>query len=157
MHVRSAREVVYAEGWAILLADVLWSIVELAIARLRFGRLAIGDAVLNDGNAANEFSSTEFSSTRGLLVQRIGYVMPRVARRLPWRSDCLIQALAARRWLSASGMDSVIRIGARKSDENGFEAHAWLTVGDTVVTGWDIEGFERFAEFPIASAGQSGT
>jgi hypothetical protein len=58
--------------------------------------------------------------------------------RLTWRSDCLRQAEAGRRWLGRHGVKSEIRLGARKDDAGLPEMHAWLIVGKRVVTGGDI-------------------
>ena len=74
---------------------------------------------------------------------------------MPWRSDCLVQALAAQRWLARKGVPSCLQIGSRKTEMIGFEAHAWLSVGDLVVTGWDIENFEQFIAFPPPLAKQA--
>ena len=43
----------------------------------------------------------------------------------------------------------MIRLGSRIGPDGKFEAHAWFTVGDAVVTGWDIERFAEFAPFPL--------
>jgi hypothetical protein len=73
------------------------------------------------------------------LVERVAYAIPRVGARVPWRSDCLVQALAARHWLAREGVASNLTIGVR--NEGGFAAHAWLKVGDEVVTGGPIADF----------------
>ena len=64
--------------------------------------------------------------------------------RVPWRSDCVVQALAARRWLARGGVGSTVCVGVRK-DEQGFQAHAWLKAAGRVVTGGDISSY---AELP---------
>ena len=66
--------------------------------------------------------------------------------RVPWRSDCVVQALAARRWLARGGVDSDVCIGVR-NDAQGFQAHAWLKVGERIVTGGDVSSY---AELPPA-------
>lgn len=71
----------------------------------------------------------------------VAWAIPRVAARVPWRADCLVQALAARRWLHGCGVDSELYLGTRKDRPAGFEAHAWLCVEGRVVTGGDISGF----------------
>lgn len=76
-------------------------------------------------------------------IRRVAYLIPRVAACLPWRTDCLVQALAARRWLASLGHDSRLYIGSRKQGDR-FDAHAWLTWQGQIVTGGDITGFARF-------------
>jgi hypothetical protein len=85
------------------------------------------------------------------LLDRVAYTIPAIAMRVPWRSDCLVQALAARRWLSRAGIPSDVCLGVRK-DEPDFRAHAWLKVHERVVTGGDISGY---AELPPAKINRS--
>jgi hypothetical protein len=64
-----------------------------------------------------------------------------MARRVPWRSDCMVQAMAAQRWLASSNIPSTMTIGVRKDAPEGFGAHAWLQVGDAMVTGGDFSSY----------------
>ena len=77
------------------------------------------------------------------LVERVAFAIPRVAARLPWRADCLVQALAARRWLGHHGITTTLTLGVPRDKPADFEAHAWLTTGDRLVTGGDISGYVR--------------
>lgn len=84
---------------------------------------------------------TEGASARSSpLVDRVAFVIPRVAARLPWRADCLVQALAARRWLGAHGIATSLVLGVRKDGE-ALAAHAWLKVGERTVTGGDVSDY----------------
>lgn len=78
------------------------------------------------------------------LVERVAYAVPIMGLRVPWRADCVVQALAARRWLARGGIGSNVHVGVR-NDAQGFQAHAWLQVGKRVVTGGDISAY---AELP---------
>lgn len=71
-------------------------------------------------------------------VLRIGYVVSRTARLVPWRSDCLVQALAAQRWLLRGGIATEIVIGIDQTQKEGFLSHAWLRWGELVVTGGSV-------------------
>lgn len=75
------------------------------------------------------------------LVDRVAYVIPRVAARLPWRADCLVQALAAERWLARAGIATMLTLGVPRAKRPEFEAHAWLSAGDRIVTGGDVRGY----------------
>lgn len=75
-------------------------------------------------------------------VERVAYVLPRLSARLPWRSDCLIQAVAGQNWLRAYGLQSEIQIGVEIPEGGDFAAHAWLVHHDVVVTGGDIARYE---------------
>lgn len=80
-----------------------------------------------------------------LLVNRVVWAVRAVGARVPWRSDCLVQALAAQHWLATVGVGSTIHLGVKASDEP-LDAHAWLKVGERVVLGGDIADY---GEFPL--------
>ena len=90
-------------------------------------------------------SLDELSPEEERLIERIAYVIPRVAARLPWRTDCLVQAIAAKRWLARSGIVSRLHFGVPREKQPEFEAHAWLTVGERIVTGGDIDVYVPLA------------
>ena len=64
--------------------------------------------------------------------------------RVPWRSTCLVQALAARRWLARRGVASELVLGARKPGGAELDAHAWLKAGERIVVGGDGQGYAPF-------------
>jgi hypothetical protein len=64
--------------------------------------------------------------------------------RVPWKGTCLVQALAAQRWLARRGIASEIVLGARKTRDKSIDAHAWLKAGDRIVVGGDLEGYQPF-------------
>ncbi|WP_172970127.1 lasso peptide biosynthesis B2 protein [Erythrobacter sp. THAF29] len=110
--------------------------MELLKARLAFGHLSVRDISKLNENASK--SSKSATGASALHVQRIAYVLPRISTRLPWRSDCLIQAMAGQRWLLASGLPSQINIGVEKPGDGGFGSHAWLMLNEKVITGGDV-------------------
>lgn len=129
------------------LRDLAWltrftarAFVELVRARISFASLEAKaiprrnsralETALNDGQADQE------------ILSRIAYVVPRLSDRLPWRSDCMIQAIAAQNWLSAVGVYSEIQIGVENPQDGEFGAHAWLKCGDLVITGGDISKYD---------------
>jgi hypothetical protein len=120
--------------------DLIRGLHELALARWRLARLdspAMLRFIGRTGHAGQRAVPRSKDE-----VQRVRYAIGVVSARVPWRSDCLVQALAARRWLDSLGISTELFIGVRKSAERGFEAHAWLTDGRDVVTGGDISGFQ---------------
>lgn len=74
-------------------------------------------------------------------LARVGFIIALLGRRLPWRSDCLVQAVAAQSWLADLGIASQICIGVDAPHPNDFAAHAWLVSGDWIVTGGTIEPY----------------
>jgi hypothetical protein len=119
---------------AILLADAARAVLELLVARTRLGQL--------DTRAAQLPLGVQSPHGRELdTIARVRFVIPRVAARLPFRSDCLVQAIAAQRWLRRSGIASQLHFGVPRDKPATFEAHAWLTAGEIVVTGGDVSGY----------------
>lgn len=71
----------------------------------------------------------------------------RVAAHMPWRTTCLVQALAGLLLLRRRGTPTTIRFGVNR-DGGEFSAHAWLLVGDTIVLGADnAPGFQPLADY----------
>jgi Transglutaminase-like superfamily len=124
-----------------LLGYGLRGLVELIRARLAFARLEARDILALNAKAAALRASESAVQCRALAA-RIGYVIPRISARLPWRSDCVIQAMAAQRWLTAHGLASEIQIGVECPEGGPFGAHAWLVCDGTVVTGGDIARYD---------------
>ena len=72
---------------------------------------------------------------------------------LPWRSSCLVQALAAQRMLMHQGIPGMLYLGAAidagKGDGKAIDAHAWLKCGGEFITG----GFPHQAYTAITAYG----
>lgn len=133
-------------GKALRLKDARWAVplaleafVRLVRARMAFSRLEARE--LPQRNAAAARAEAEPTCEDEILADRIGFIMPRVAKRLPWRSDCLIQAIAAQEWLAEHGMGSELRIGVERPSGGPFGAHAWLVRGERIITGGDISRY----------------
>ena len=114
--------------------DLVRAVVELGLARLqlkrhrpRLGAASQNAVPLNDRQSA--------------LVDRVALVIPRVAARMPWRADCLVQAMAAQRWLSRARIATSLTLGVPKDRRPAFEAHAWLSAGSRIVTGGDVSDY----------------
>lgn len=82
-------------------------------------------------------------------ILRARHVCHRVARfapRVPWRTSCLVQAVAGCLLLRRRGIAATIRLGVKK-DGGVLSAHAWLMVGGQVVLGGQAaEGFKALAD-----------
>ena len=107
-----------------------------ATAWLLIARIAI--AVLPFGYLARRFSAEASSippDPDEKLLLRVGRAVSISANHVPWRADCFPRTIAARMLLKRYGYASTIHIGVERQGEHGLEGHAWLTCGDTVVTG----------------------
>ncbi|WP_185960228.1 lasso peptide biosynthesis B2 protein [Erythrobacter insulae] len=121
-----------------------WQLIK---ARIAFRNFAASDLVRR--NKAARTVTLEGIGTDPVHLARIAYVLPRLSHRLPWRSDCLIQSMAAQDWLAASGLESEIQIGVEKPENGAFAAHAWLIHRGAVVTGGDVSKYAvLFAQDP---------
>jgi hypothetical protein len=107
---------------------------QLALARVRLARVDAASLV-TDGTAPADEDT----------VDRIAFAVRAMGARVPWRSDCLVQALAAQHWLAAKAIGSTVHLGV-KLCEAPLDAHAWLKVGDRIVLGGDVGDY---SEFPL--------
>jgi hypothetical protein len=69
-------------------------------------------------------------------AKRVAWAVRLMSRYTPWNSNCLAQAIAAKRLLRRQQVPTTLYLGvARKKEDDGLEAHAWLRCGDFFVTG----------------------
>jgi hypothetical protein len=115
------------------------ALVVLAAARFVLHRTTPADVVQRNREAA---AAGTRGGTNGLDGAEVAWSITWMSRRIPWRADCLVQALAGQRMLIRRRIASEIRIGTTKHDDGRFEAHAWLVCGPQVLLGGDINRFE---------------
>lgn len=130
--------------WPVKLALAAEALVALAHARLILYRTRPEDVLAR--NEAAQALAARSEAERAEACAHITYVIPRLVLRLPWRADCLVQALAAQTMLQRRNVSSTIVIGTAKHPDGRFEAHAWLCCGDEIVLGGDIARFEPLLE-----------
>lgn len=75
-------------------------------------------------------------------AQQIGIMVERVSRHTPWKSKCLVQALAGKFLLRWQGITNTLYLGVGKDECNALIAHAWLRCGNMILTGG--RGREQF-------------
>ena len=75
------------------------------------------------------------------MVERVSWAIPVASQLVPWRSDCLVQAIAARSWLAGAGIKCNLFIGVRNDSDSVFEAHAWLLHEGRTITGGDFSSY----------------
>ena len=84
-----------------------------------------------------------------LTAREIGWAVQAIARRVPWDSRCLAQALAGTFMLRRRGLEGTVSFGAARDEKSAFTAHAWLRFGPLMVTGGP--GHQRFQLFTTFS------
>jgi hypothetical protein len=96
-------------------------------------------------------------------AERLAWALSAAARWLPFRADCLIQALAADLWLERRDVArdfhmAVSRTGTGTNGDagGGIAAHAWLEVGGKAVSGGALApDLVRFAGNGVGASGFS--
>lgn len=117
----------------------------LALARWALHRIGPAGVQRRNADAAKSIR-THNPDTVSAHCDTAAFTIPRVARRMPWRADCLVQALAGQYWLRAKGIASEIVIGTARRTDGSFEAHAWLRQGERIILGGDIARFQPLLE-----------
>ena len=79
-------------------------------------------------------------------IERVRNAIRRASRVVPG-ATCLVQALGGWWMLKARSIPAQVRIGVDKG-EQGFSAHAWLVIGETIVLG----GADAAARFVVLRA-----
>lgn len=130
-----------ADKWLLLRATVWLAIARIMIVVMPFRHLSARLSATNN--------STQIEPDQGLL-QRIAYAVSAAANNVPWRSDCFPQTIAARMLLKRIGYASTIHFGVDRVGENGLKGHAWLTCGETVVTGGgELDRYTEVHSIPV--------
>ena len=126
------------------LAYVPWiprAILELMRARTKLNSLAPKELLALNAQTSATSASKSKHSDRYATVDRVAFLLPRIAARAPWRSDCLVQALAAQHWLASYEIPTTIEIGVQRDEAGAFLAHAWLLFEGDVVLGGEVSEF----------------
>ena len=123
------------------LPDRFTAILELLWARLEHS--SITPARLIDYNTA---ASSGTMGEPPAEVLRVASAIVWTQGKVPWRSDCMLQALAARRWLMRLGFRPRIHLGIPAEKQERFFAHAWLSHEGFIVTGGDVSSY---VEMPL--------
>jgi hypothetical protein len=79
---------------------------------------------------------------QGAKAERIGWAVRAAAVHTPWRSTCLVQALAGAHMLGRRSLPATLYLGAAHDVTNGskLEAHAWLCSSEAILTGQRDQG-----------------
>jgi len=115
-----------AEQWLLLRAAAWLLVARIGLAVMPFSRLS--------AKLSAESTAERHAADPGLL-QQIGDAVRIAANHVPWRADCFPQSIAARMLLKRQGLASTIHFGVERQGKEDLSGHAWLTCGDTVVTG----------------------
>ena len=112
------------------LARASW---HLGRARIDFGRHSANQIVETLRKARTPAQAPVSAAD----VALISWAIRTAASAVPWRSDCLIQSMAADHWLRRLGVVPDFRLGVKAAPGGTLLAHAWIEVDGMVLTGGD--------------------
>jgi Transglutaminase-like superfamily len=120
------------------------AVKEMLIARIRHATLPVG-GILQELQSPVKVDELPLRKTE-VDVGRLSWAIGAAAARVPWRSDCLVQVMAAHRWLERHRLRSDFFLGVAKNSAGALEAHVWLRFGNLAVTGGSSEAFFALIE-----------
>jgi hypothetical protein len=81
-------------------------------------------------------------------ARAVAGAVERMARRTPWESACLTQAIAAQFMLQRRQLSSLLCLGTRIDTTGKLVAHAWLRYGNEILLGGaDHQSFTLLSAF----------
>jgi len=101
------------------------------------------------GEKGRETGTDAFSAEQQLNIRYVSDKVARMAKRVPWESKCLVQAMVAQRLLRGFGIESTLYLGVTRDMDDGgkMKAHAWLRSGPHSVCGGRGENYATVAKF----------
>lgn len=83
-------------------------------------------------------------------IRQITKAIRIISRYTPWKSTCMVRAVAGLQMLEKRGIESTLYMGVARDKQGQMIAHAWLRSGAYYVSGDDaMQGFvvvEKFAK-----------
>lgn len=122
----------WADRWLFARAYCWLGVARLAILTVPFRWLA---PFLGTANLASDHAPLEPDTK--MLVQRVAWAVRTAGHHTPWTSNCLPQAIVAKRLLDQQHVPSTLYLGLSYTQEDQREllAHAWLRSGKFHVVG----------------------
>ena len=107
------------------------AVTQLARARIEF-QCRRASSILK---RLQDRSRSEARNGSGLDIDGLAWALRVAAGIVPWRSDCLIQSMAADRWLRKRGIVPSFKLGVVQGPEGQILGHAWIELDGRVLTG----------------------
>ncbi|MCB9006957.1 MAG: lasso peptide biosynthesis B2 protein [Ardenticatenaceae bacterium] len=130
------RQLSWTERGLLLEAAVWLALSRLALLLVPFQRIAPRLGTLHHESASTALPTAEQTA------EKVGWAVQAIARRTPWESACLAQAMSAKAMLRRRHLPSTLYLGLAKDASQSLQAHAWLRCGAMILTG--EVGHERF-------------
>ncbi|WP_188118501.1 lasso peptide biosynthesis B2 protein [Thermoclostridium caenicola] len=113
----------------VIVSFAVLGIMRLLMILLPFRRLT---ALMGKAHQESPYSLDPASQ---ILAQEVGFAINIVSNHTPWKSECLVKALAAQFILKVLNISSTLYLGVSKDDSNHLTAHAWVRSGNQIITG----------------------
>ncbi|MDX1401964.1 MAG: lasso peptide biosynthesis B2 protein [Kiloniellales bacterium] len=120
--------------------------IELLVARIRFSIVG-AQRILRELRVPLPVSCRHRETPLAKIdVRRLSWAIAVAAKHVPWRSNCLIQVMAADRWLRRYHLGPNFYLGVARDEQGLLTGHAWIRFGDITVTGGRYEQFSTLIE-----------
>lgn len=113
----------------LLLAEAALTLTAARLALLLPFRWLAGTLGRKAGETPLELPQPQLEAAR-----QVGWAVRAAAKRTPWKSACLAQALTACWMLKRRAIPATFYLGVSRKDQ-GMTAHAWLRSGPVILTG----------------------
>ena len=110
-------------------------------ARIVLARVPIRELIEALQNGQSDPTDMKLSTVDKERLRQLCWALATAAGNLPWRTDCLVQVIAADRILRRLGWQPEFYLGVRKDDSGSFFAHAWLKYRGVEVVGGSSHEF----------------
>ncbi len=131
------RRLSRANRWLTLEALIWLGLSRLAVLTLPFRWIA---PYMGQTQAVSPVDDASVDEEQ---VKRVARAIRWTSRHTPWDSNCLAQALTAKRMLHRRRINCTLYLGLAKDQDDQLEAHAWLRSGAFILTGG--RGSRRYA------------
>ena len=121
--------------------DLAVAVVELFRARIRLAVVPTERLLGQLRSAGSAPQAASETPAGGKRLESIAWAIAAAGRRVPWRADCLVQAIAADRWLKRIGLVPEFSLGVMKTEDGVLRAHALIRCNNVTVTGDGLDGF----------------
>lgn len=132
-----------------LRAKGMWleAVFFLGLARFRVARIPFRQWSSKLGEHMAAVPAVELTDAQKEVLELISWAVLSAAHHVPWQAVCLPQAMAVKAMLRRRQIPGVLYLGMRKGDTHAFDAHAWVKVGDTAVSGGEGDEFTSVSHF----------
>ena len=126
---RQRRAVLFRAAITLTAASAVVALLPFRRA-VRFGSVALGEGQID--------------------IDDCIWAIEAAARRLPWRTLCIEQGLAAQRMLRRAGIDARLHYGAhRDTGSDKLHAHVWVSIAGRIILGAEeAKAHAEIATFP---------